>query len=68
MKFQVSVLNDKGGKKAVATVEADYYTENDLAEKWTRIEFWAKDYGWFKEHKVLVGEVMWDGAYVVEVI
>ena len=72
MKFQVSVLNDKGTKKPVATVEADYFEEKPgrteskfLSSFQVQVKFLLKPTGWFDD-EVLVASLVLNTPYVIE--
>ncbi len=70
MKFQVSVLSDKGMKKVIATVDADYFDERTsrdreafLSLNQTRVKFYV-DGGWFKD--MVVSSLLLSSSYVIE--
>ena len=73
MKYQVSVLSDKGVKKPVATIEADRFEEQTEPDRktlmplyQTRLRFYNDDDGWFGSDTTLVASVTVNSAYVVE--
>ncbi len=73
MKFQVSVLSDKGVKKVIATVDADYFTEevgepgkrSFILSNYTRVRFYTDDGGWFSG-RTLVSSLLLSTSYVIE--
>lgn len=71
MKFQVSMLSDKGTKKTVLTVDADRMEEetgssNGLFSSQTRLYFYADEIGWWSNRQTLVASALVSGGYVVE--
>jgi len=78
MKYQVSVLSDKGSKKTVATVNADYYVESRrdpnkdksaimfLSANEARIAFYLDNSEQWFTKDVLVASVVVTGGYVIE--
>lgn len=73
MKYQVSVLSDKGVKKPVATVEADRVEEVTGSSRktfvslhQTRLRFYYDHDSWFGSDETLVASVLVSGDYVVE--
>lgn len=72
MKFQVSVLSDKGVKKVVLTVVSDRYEEERgggrnalLYTHETHVRFYS-DKGGFWPKEYLVASVLLNSSYVIE--
>jgi hypothetical protein len=72
MKFQVSVLSDKGTKKLIATVDADRFEEESgesrnafIHSYQTRVRFYSDNGNWRKSED-LVASLLLASSYVIE--